>query len=172
PAALRPPPWGSPPTPPPRGGGGGGGPAGGGGGGGGDSASRTAGKPPHPTAFALLRRSTSPRERGEVMVAFPLRASSDRHLENDALPMVRVRHRDGERIGGVIRGRFGLRQQHADHHADLRLVAVAGADDALLHQVRCVFGDRHAGARRYHHGNAARLAELERRVGILVHKGR
>ena len=38
--------------------------------------------------------------------------------------------------------RIGLRQQHADHQADLRLLAVAGADDGLLHQVGRVFGDR------------------------------
>ena len=48
--------------------------------------------------------------------------------------------------------RVGLGQQDADHHAHLRLVAVAGADDALLHQVGRVFGDRHAGPRRHHHG--------------------
>ena len=73
---------------------------------------------------------------------------------------MRVRDRDGERIGGIVRGRIGLGQQHADHHAHLRLVAVAGADDRLLDQVRRIFGDRHAGARRHHHGDAARLAEL------------
>jgi hypothetical protein len=68
--------------------------------------------------------------------------------------------------------RVGLGQQHADHHPHLRLVAVAGADDAFLHQVRRVFGDRHAGPGRHHHGDAARLAELERRLGVLVHEGR
>ena len=93
-------------------------------------------------------------------------------FSDDALPVMRVRHRDGERVGGIVGSRVGLRQQHADHHAHLRLVAVAGADDALLHQVRRVFGDRHAGLRRHHHGDAARLAELERRRGILVDEGR
>src|SRR3954462_13733670 len=33
------------------------------------------------------------------------------------------------------RMRIRLRQQHADHHADLRLLAVTGAHDGLLHQV-------------------------------------
>ncbi len=68
--------------------------------------------------------------------------------------------------------RIGLGQQHADHHPNLRLVAVAGADDALLHQIRRVFGDRHAGPRGHHHGNSARLSELERRLGVLVDEGR
>ena len=49
---------------------------------------------------------------------------------------------------------------------------MAGADDAFLHQVRRVFGDRHTGPGRHHHGNAARLAKLERRLGILVHERR
>ena len=70
------------------------------------------------------------------------------------------------------RARVGLGQKHADHHAHLRLVAMAGADDAFLHQVRRVFGNRHAGPRRHHHGNAAGLAELERRGRILVDEGR
>jgi len=33
---------------------------------------RVAASPPHPTAFAVLRRSTSPRKRGEVEPAAPL----------------------------------------------------------------------------------------------------
>ena len=86
--------------------------------------------------------------------------------------MMRMRHRDGERIGGIVGGRVGFGQQHADHHPHLALVAVAGADDALLHQVRRIFGDRHAGSGRHHHGDAARLAELERRLGVLVDEGR
>ena len=86
--------------------------------------------------------------------------------------MMRVRHRDSERIGGVVGGRIGLGQQYADHHAHLHLVAVAGADDALLHHVGCVFGDRHASFGRHHHGDAARLAEFQRRLGVLVDEGR
>ena len=88
------------------------------------------------------------------------------------MPVVRVRHRDGERIGGVVRTRVGLGQKHADHHANLRLVAVAGTDDAFLHYVRRIFGDWHTGPRRHHHGNAPGLAELERRGSILVDERR
>ena len=84
---------------------------------------------------------------------------------------MRVRHRDGERVGGIVRRRVGLGQEHPDHHPHLRLVAVAGADDAFLDQVRRIFGDRHAGSRRHHHGDAAGLAELERRARILAHEG-
>ena len=93
-------------------------------------------------------------------------------LSSNALPVMRMRHRDGQRIGGIIGRRIGLGQQHADHHAHLRLVAVAGADDAFLHQIGRVFGHRHAGLRRHHHGNAARLAELQGRLGVLVDEGR
>ena len=41
--------------------------------------------------------------------------------------MMRVAHCDGEGISRVIRLRIGLRQQHADHHPDLRLLAMPGA---------------------------------------------
>ena len=108
--------------------------------------------------------------------AFELADHRCRHLQrrvqHHALPVMRMRHGDGERVGGVVRRRVGLGQQHADHHPHLRLVAVAGADDAFLHQVRRVFGDRHAGSGRHHHGDAARLAELERRSRVLVDEGR
>ena len=71
-----------------------------------------------------------------------------------------------------MRLRVGLGQQHADHHAHLRLVAVAGADDGLLDQVGRIFGDRHAALGRHQHGDAARLAELQRRGCVLVDEGR
>ena len=86
--------------------------------------------------------------------------------------MMRMRHRDGERVGGVLGLRIGLRQQHADHQADLRLLGVAGADDRLLHQVRRVFGDQHAGLRRHQQRDAARLPELQRRDRVAVDEGR
>ena len=65
------------------------------------------------------------------------------------------------RIGGILGLRIGLRQQHADHHPDLRLLGVARADDRFLHQVRRVFGHEHAGLRRHQQRNAARLPEFQ-----------
>ena len=56
--------------------------------------------------------------------------------------MVRMRHRDGERIGGVVARRIGLRQQHVQHQPDLLLFAVAGANDGLLHQIGSIFRHR------------------------------
>jgi hypothetical protein len=87
------------------------------------------------------------------------------------VPVVRMGHRDGERIGRVMGARIGLGQEHADHHADLCLLAVAGPDDGLLHQVGGVFGNRQAGDRRHQHGDAARLAELEGGGCVLVDEG-
>src|SRR5262249_12006652 len=58
----------------------------------------------------------------------PAAQSPRRHLEHGAAAMMRVAHRDRERVGRILGLRIGLRQQHADHHADLRLLAVAGAD--------------------------------------------
>src|SRR6266700_6126123 len=98
----------------------------------------------------------------------PWAAKSARYLEYDAAAMMGMAHRDRERVGRIFRLRIGLRQQHADHHADLRLLAVAGADDGLFHQIRGVFGDRQARDRRHQHGDAARLAELARRGGVRV----
>ena len=89
-----------------------------------------------------------------------------------ALPVMRMRHRDRERVGGVLRLRIGLRQQHADHQADLRLLGVAGADDGLLHQVGRVFGDDHARLRRHQQRDAARLPELQGRGRVAVDEGR
>ena len=52
--------------------------------------------------------------------------------------MVRVRHRHRQRVGRIIALRIGARQQHADHHADLRLVAVTGklqSEQGVIHIV-------------------------------------
>jgi hypothetical protein len=73
---------------------------------------------------------------------------------------MRVSDRDRERVGGVVGFRRGLGQEHAEHHADLRLVAMAGADDGLLDEVRRVFSNRHAGLGRHQERDAAGLAEL------------
>src|SRR5262249_48672370 len=86
--------------------------------------------------------------------------------------MMRMRHCDRERIGGIVRLRIGLGQEHLDHHADLHLLAVAGPNDRLLHQVGRIFGNRKPGKRRHQHCDTARLAELEGRSGVAVDEGR
>ena len=97
--------------------------------------------------------------------------AADRLAQRGALAVMRVPHRDRERVGGVVGRRIGLGQQHAQHQPDLLLLAVTGADDGLLHQVGRVFGDRNPRARRDQQRHAARLAELERRAGVLVDEG-
>src|SRR5262245_16539171 len=84
--------------------------------------------------------------------------SARRHFEHRTLTMVCMAHGNRQRIGGVVRARIGLRQQHPDHHANLRLLAVTDADDRLLHLVGCIFGHRQAGNSGDQHGDAARLA--------------
>src|SRR5262245_46832038 len=86
--------------------------------------------------------------------------------------MMRVANRNGQRIGGIFGLRIGFRQQHANHHADLRLLAVTGADDRLFHQVRGIFCDSQPGFGRHQHRYTTRLSELEGRGRIGVHKCR
>ncbi len=77
---------------------------------------------------------------------------------------------DGKSVGCIVGARICLGQQHPDHHADLRLLAVAGADDGFFHKIRRVFGNRQPGDRRHQHGDAARLPELEGCSRVLVHE--
>ena len=84
---------------------------------------------------------------------------------------MRVRDRDRQRVGGVGGFRLGLRQQDLEHHRDLVLVGMTGADHGLLDLVGRVFGNRYAEHRRRQHGDAARLAEFQRRDAVLVDKG-
>ena len=80
---------------------------------------------------------------------------------------------DGDRqgIGGV--GRLGQTtgQQHADHHLDLLLVGMAGADHRFLDQIGRIFGDRQAGERRHQQHHAAGDAQLQGRGRVLVDEG-
>ena len=85
--------------------------------------------------------------------------------------MVGVRDRDRQRVGGVGRFRLGLRQQDLQHDRDLVLVGMSGADHGLLDLVGRIFRNRYAEHRRRQHGDAARLAELQRGDAVLVHKG-
>ena len=59
-------------------------------------------------------------------------------------------------------------EQALDHRVDLRLFGIAGADDRFLDQPRGIFADLDPRARRDHQHHAARLAELERRLRVLV----
>ena len=74
---------------------------------------------------------------------------------------MRVTHGDRQCVCGVLALRVGLRQQYTDHHADLGLLAVAGADHRLLHDIGRIFGNRQPGFGGYEHGDAACLAEFQ-----------
>ena len=89
----------------------------------------------------------------------------------DAAAVMRMGDGDRQRIGRIGRFRIGLRQQDLQHHRDLVLVGVAGADHGLLHLVRRVFRHRDAEHRGRQHGDAARLAEFQRGDAVLVDKG-
>ena len=76
---------------------------------------------------------------------------------------MRVTDRDGERVGGVIGCGSAFGKQHADHHADLRFLAVAGSDDRLFTRLGAYSATGKPGDRRHQHGDAARLPEFQRR---------
>src|SRR5260221_12515992 len=84
----------------------------------------------------------------------PSAAKSARYLEYDAAAMMRMAHRDRERDGRVFRLRNGLRQQHADHHKEMRLLAKAGTDIRLPHHIRVDIGHRQAADSRQQPGDA------------------
>jgi hypothetical protein len=76
------------------------------------------------------------------------------------------RHR--QRIGGVGAGDLNPGQQALDHGMDLRLFGGASSDHGFFDQPRGIFADLDAGARGDHQYDAAGLAELERRLRVLV----
>jgi hypothetical protein len=78
---------------------------------------------------------------------------------------------DGERVGGIVAFELGLGHQDFQHHVYLLLFAVADADHGLLDGVRRIFRDPQARPGRHQHGDAARLAELQRGGRILVDEG-
>ena len=82
--------------------------------------------------------------------------------------MMRVGDRDGERVGGVGAGDLHSGEQARDHRVDLRFLGIADADHGFLDQPRGIFADVDAGAGGDHEHDAARLAELERRLRVLV----
>jgi len=81
---------------------------------------------------------------------------------------MRVGDRDGERVGGVGAGDLGPGQQARHHRMDLRLARAASPDHRLLDQRRGILPDRNPGSCRAHQNDAARLAELEGRLRVLV----
>ena len=88
-----------------------------------------------------------------------------------ARAMAGVTYGNGQRIGLVRALEPGLRQQEADHHLDLLLLRVAGADHGLLDDVGRILGNPQAALGRGQQRHAPRLAELQCRAGILVDEG-
>jgi hypothetical protein len=75
---------------------------------------------------------------------------------------------DGERIGGVGAGDLHAREQARDHSVDLYFLGAAGANHGFLDQRRGIFADLYSRSCGAHQSDAARLAELERRLRVLV----
>jgi hypothetical protein len=82
--------------------------------------------------------------------------------------MMRVRDCNRERVCGVRSGNFRSRKEARDHGMDLSLFCSAGSDHGLLNQSRGIFANRNTRSRGAHQNYAARLAKLERRLGVLV----
>ena len=82
--------------------------------------------------------------------------------------MMRVGDRDGQRIGGIRAGDLHSGKQALDHGMHLGFLGIADADNRLLHEARGIFADVDPGARRDHEDDAPSLAELQRRLGVLV----
>jgi hypothetical protein len=81
---------------------------------------------------------------------------------------MRVGDCDGERIRGVRTCDLHSREQPRDHRVDLRLFSAPRADHGLLDQPGSLFADLDPGARRAHQHHSACLAELQRRLRVLV----
>jgi hypothetical protein len=82
--------------------------------------------------------------------------------------MMGVSDRDREGISGIGTGDCRAREQALNHGTDLDLLGRTGSDHGLLDQGGRIFADLDSCARRYHQGNASGLAELERRLRVLV----
>ena len=85
--------------------------------------------------------------------------------------MMRMGDRDRERVGCIGRFRLGLGQQNLEHHQDLILVGMAGADHGLFHLIGSIFRHRNPEHRRRQHRDAPGLAEFQGGDAILVDEG-
>ncbi len=83
-----------------------------------------------------------------------------------------MRDGEGERVGGVARGRPVERQESANHARDLHLVGVALAGDRLLDLRRCVLRNFHAGSREPEEHDPAGMPELRGRLDVAMEKER
>ena len=82
--------------------------------------------------------------------------------------MMRVGNGNGQRVGGIGTGYFGPWKQARDHRMDLRLLRSAGADNCFLDQGWGIFAYLDPRPCRAHQDDAASLAELQCRLGVLV----
>ena len=82
--------------------------------------------------------------------------------------MMGVGNGDGQRVGRVGTGDLDAGKQPLDHRVDLDLLGIAVADHRFLDQPSGIFADVEPAARRAQQGDPAGLAELERRLRVLV----
>ena len=82
--------------------------------------------------------------------------------------MMRVGDGDRERIGSIGTGNLRAGKQARDHRVYLYFLSIAVAHDRFLDQPCGIFTDVNAGARRAHQNHTPRLAELQRRLRVLV----
>ena len=82
--------------------------------------------------------------------------------------MMRVGDCYGERVGGVGAGNPGAGKQPRDHGVDLRLLGIAVPDHRLFDQPRGIFAHFEPATRGDHDYHAARLAEFQRRLRVLI----
>ena len=81
---------------------------------------------------------------------------------------MRVGDSDGQRIGRIGTGDRHAWQEARNHGVNLHFLGRAIADDGFLDQPGGIFADLQPGAGSNHQDYAAGLAELERRLRVLV----
>ncbi len=83
---------------------------------------------------------------------------------------VRMTDRNRQRIGGVGVQASVQAEERLHHVLDLHLVGAARTDDRQLDLARRIFEDLHGRGKGAAQRRAARLAELERAVGVAMHE--